>query len=96
MTPYRYSNDKRMNDELRSIQRAADPALRFLTKKEVNKGPQKPSYKGSFPPNRFNIRPGYRWDGVERSNGFEARYFQKKHQRAHRNEERDAFGKEDM
>ncbi|KAK6172268.1 hypothetical protein SNE40_015966 [Patella caerulea] len=76
----RYKNDHDLDDHLRNMERADDPMLAFIKKKKAkeNTKPEKPKYKGPMPPpNRFNIMPGYRWDGVNRSNGFEAQIFAK-------------------
>lgn len=69
--------DESLNDELRSRGRWNDPAAGFLTK---SAGPGasvtgKPLYAGAFQPNRYGIRPGHRWDGVDRANGFEKDWF---------------------
>lgn len=73
----RYKDDEELNEELKERERWNDPAAMFLTgTKAAKKAARKyPLYQGNIPPNRFNIRPGYRWDGVDRSNGFEKSYF---------------------
>lgn len=65
--------------ELRGREMAADPMLEYFRQKEREKCDLKgkPIYRGPYPPNRYNIRPGYRWDGVDRSNGFEKKLIEK-------------------
>lgn len=77
----RRADDKELNEELKAKERWNDPAAAFLTKSR-SKGPRKPEYTGPLPePNRFGIKPGYRWDGVDRGNGFEKKYFQRHNER---------------
>jgi pre-mRNA-splicing factor CWC26 len=95
MTVARSADDVEMNDELKEAQRWNDPAAGFLSTKKnstgnkstssrvESRGPSKPSYLGAFDPNRYGVRPGSRWDGVDRSNGFEKKWF------AARNKQRD-------
>jgi pre-mRNA-splicing factor CWC26 len=72
----RRADDEELNEEMRETERWNDPAAQFVasTKKKKTKT-GKPLYQGSFAPNRFGIRPGYRWDGVDRGIGFEKRWF---------------------
>ncbi|KAJ2846633.1 Pre-mRNA-splicing factor cwc26 [Coemansia brasiliensis] len=65
-----------LDAEQRAKMRWNDPAQKFLENKDSSRDVNKyPEYKGYAPPNRFGIRPGYRWDGVDRSNGFEKELF---------------------
>ncbi|XP_029925527.1 BUD13 homolog [Myripristis murdjan] len=77
----RHCDDEDLDRMLREQEREGDPMAAMLRRKKdrntkLQGAKEKPRYKGPAPPpNRFNILPGYRWDGVDRSNGFEQKRY---------------------
>ncbi|KAK2044614.1 hypothetical protein LZ31DRAFT_554094 [Colletotrichum somersetense] len=77
----RTADDEEMNRELKDQERWNDPMAQFMSEKtgggggKGKKSKKRPTYTGAAPPNRYGIKPGYRWDGVDRSNGFEGERF---------------------
>ncbi|XP_056140832.1 BUD13 homolog isoform X2 [Lampris incognitus] len=77
----RHWDDEDLDRMLREQERDGDPMAAMLRRKKDRNSKlqgikERPQYKGPAPPpNRFNILPGYRWDGVNRSNGFEQKRY---------------------
>ena len=65
----------------------------FMT---LSLSPARPMYKKKFPANRFGLRPGYRWDGVDRSNGFEKALFARESNKKAISDEAYKWSVEDM
>ncbi|KAJ9071150.1 Pre-mRNA-splicing factor cwc26 [Entomophthora muscae] len=92
----RYADDAEMNAELKERPRWDDPSAAFLSA-STKKKTRYPKYLGPAPPpNRFNIQPGYRWDGVDRSNGYEKEIFLRMNSRKAQAAEQHAWSTEDM
>ncbi|KAF2723163.1 hypothetical protein K431DRAFT_220601 [Polychaeton citri CBS 116435] len=80
MTFARGADDKALNEEQMAQERWNDPMARLMGDKKSGgkggkRGKTRRTYQGGFEPNRYGIRPGWRWDGVDRSNGFERKWF---------------------
>ena len=72
-----------------------DPMANHLTKKAPQSNKQR--YKGPPPPpNRFDLLPGFRWDGVDRSNGYEKQLFQQQAMARSQAAQAHAWAVEDM
>ncbi|CAG9836637.1 unnamed protein product [Diabrotica balteata] len=97
----RYADDEDLERYLKEQEREGDPMLAYIRKKKkkiaVEHGiPEKPMYMGDFMPNRYGIRPGYRWDGVDRSNGYEKKWFETQNAKKAMQEEATKWSTEDM
>ncbi|EDV93590.1 BUD13 homolog [Drosophila grimshawi] len=97
----RYANDEDLDRHLREQEHADDPMLEYMRQKRKKReqqsdNPVLPVYEGSYPENRYAIRPGYRWDGVDRSNGYEQRWFDKQNERRAVQDEAYKYSVEDM
>lgn len=74
-----------------------DPMRKFKKRKRENKKPKRTNkWEGYYPPNRYNLRPGAQWDGVDRSNGFEAKLYQAQIDKLHKAERAYRYTSADM
>ena len=80
----RTAEDAGLEQMRKEVIRDGDPMAEYFRTKQTQKEEKarpadaRPLYKGPPPPpNRFGIRPGYRWDGVDRGNGWEGKVQQK-------------------
>ena len=83
----RLATHEQLDNDLRNQTKWEDPLPRikseFVSPVPTSSVVQvKPKCFFQSPVNRFNIPPGYRWDGVVRGNNYEQRWFEKQNERA--------------
>jgi pre-mRNA-splicing factor CWC26 len=87
-----YAEDLQVDEELKERDRFGDPMAKLAGRKK----PKMRTFKGAYPANRFNIAPGWRWDGIDRSNGFESSIFKNANTRKANSVEQMYDAQEDM
>ena len=81
----------------KEIIREGDPMAAAAARNMDSNGSLKRVYKGPQPkPNRYGIRPGYRWDGVDRGNGFEDKVLAMLYGKGHKKEQMYKYSCSDM
>lgn len=92
-----YENDPERDRMLREKDMWGDPMAGLIRTPKDAAASARPRYRGPPPPpNRFNIQPDYLWDGVDRSNGFEKRYFEMQSKNANKKQEDYMWRSQDM
>lgn len=112
MTLARTVDDVRMEERKKAVIRSGDPMAQHAWQKQREESakrpsggkgsaaalvPTRPMYKGPQPkPNRHGLRPGYRWDGIDRGNGFEDKVLEMLHSKGRKKEEAYKWSSADM
>ena len=104
----RYEDDEDREKLLKAKELQEDPMLQFLRRKRLREKVREAEGRGDVlltrpvytgpppPPNRFGILPGARWDGVDRSNGYEKKLIERQADRQATQEEAYKWSTEDM
>lgn len=87
----RYADNAKLNEEMKQVLRWDDPLFRKKARESLNAS-EKPKCPFDTPANRYNIPAGYRWDGVVRGNGFEAKRFHALNEKKFKEEEKFMYG----